>query len=176
MPGELDWDHAVRDIPEGGLAVERAASPQELESIALALDLVACRSLTVRYAVAPRGGGHVQVSGKLEAEVEQTCVVTLEPLINEVADSFSVDYWPETEMPEPGGGAVDMHDEPDLEPIVAGRIEVGRVVFECLAGAIDLFPRKPGVTIEPPTASPDGGGSTRPDSPFAALARLKNKR
>ena len=52
-------------------------------------------------------------------------------------------------MPEPSGGAVDMHDEPDLEPIVAGRIEVGRVVFECLAGAIDLFPRKPGVTFEP---------------------------
>jgi len=174
MPGELTWDHAVQDIPEAGLAVERAASPEERDSIARALDLVACRSLTVRYTLSPRGGGHVQVSGTLRAEVEQTCVVTLEPLINEVADSFSVDYWPETELPEPGGGAVDIHDAPDLEPIVAGRIGVGRVVFECLAGAIDLFPRKPGVTFEPSTAPPAGGGST--DSPFAALAKIKNKR
>lgn len=176
MPGELAWDHAVQDIPEAGLAVERAASLEERESIARSLDLVACRSLTVRYAVAPRGGGHVQLSGTLKAEVEQTCVVTLEPVINDVADRFSVDYWPETEMPEPSGGAVDMHDEPDLEPIVAGRIAVGRVVFECLAGAIDLFPRNPGVTIETSTASPEDGGSAKRESPFAVLAKIKNKR
>jgi hypothetical protein len=140
------------------------------------LDLVACRSLTARYELAPKGGGHIQASGSVTAEVEQTCVVTLEPLVNQVADSFRVDYWPETDMPEPSGGAVDLHDEPDLEPIVAGRIEVGRVIFQCLAGAIDLFPRKPGVTFEPSAASPEDEGSARPESPFAALARMKDKR
>jgi hypothetical protein len=177
MPGELAWDHAVQHIPEAGLAVERAASPEERAAIARTLDLLACRGLTARYTVAPKGGGHIHVSGTVEAEVEQTCVVTLEPLVNRVADSFNVDYWPETDMPEPsGGGAVDMHDESDLEPIVAGRIEIGRVIFECLAGAIDLFPRKPGVAFEPSNATPEGGGSDKPDSPFAALAKIKNKR
>jgi hypothetical protein len=176
MPGELAWEHAVQDVPEAGLAVERAASAAERAAVARALDLVACRSLTARYTVARRGGGHIQVSGSVKAEVEQTCVVTLEPLINEVADSFRVDYWPETDMPQPSGGAVDMHDEPELEPIVAGRIEVGRVIFQCLAGAIDLFPRKPGATFEPSAASPEVEGSTRPESPFAALARMKDKR
>lgn len=173
MPGELAWNHTVQEIPETGLAVERAASPEECEAIARALELVACRSLTARYAVAPRGGGHVQVSGAVKAVVEQTCVVTLEPLVNEVSDSFRVDYWPDTEMPEPGSGHVDMHDEPDLEPIVAGRIEVGRVIFECVAGAIDLFPRKPGVTFEAP---PEEDSSAGAGSPFAALAKMKNKR
>ncbi|HEY7552878.1 MAG TPA: DUF177 domain-containing protein [Hyphomicrobiaceae bacterium] len=173
MPGELAWEHAVQDIPEEGLAVERSASPGEREAIARSLELLGCRSLGVRYALVPRGGGHVHLSGSLQAQVEQTCVVTLEPLLNDVAASFKVDYWPETEMPEPSGGAVDMQeDEADLEPIVAGLIEVGRVVFESLAGAIDLFPRKPGVTFEQPE---DGGGSSRP-SPFAALARIKDKR
>lgn len=177
MPGELIWKHAVLEIPEAGLAVERKASPEERDAIARALELVACRSLTARYRVAPKGGGHLHVSGTVEAEVDQTCVVTLEPLVNRVADSFSVDYWPEgTDMPEPSGGAVDVHDAPDLEPIVAGRIEIGRVIFECLAGAIDLFPRKPGVTFEPSTTAPEGGGSDRPDSPFAALAKIKQER
>ena len=60
----------------------------------------------------------------------------------------------------------------DLEPIVGGRINVGRVVFESLAGAIDLFPRKPGVTLEETRAAPEGGTS---DSPFAALARIRRK-
>ena len=115
-----------------------------------------------RYALTPRGGGHVHLSGTLQAQVEQSCVVTLEPLLNDVAADFKVDYWPETDMPEPGGGVVDIHDEPDLEPIVAGRIEVGRVVFQALAGAIDLFPRKPGATFEPPPDAADGRNPKAP--------------
>ena len=113
------------------------------------------------------------------ARIDQSCVVTLESLTNEVEDSFSVDYWPETEIPEPAGGVVDVQDEPDLEPIVAGRLKVGRVVFECLASAIDLFPRKPGVAFEAPEvpeAPADGNGAGKSDGPFAALARIKNKR
>jgi hypothetical protein len=170
---ELEWDHATVDIPETGMQAERFASPEERERIARALDLVACSSLTARYDIAPRGQGHFRLSGTLDAEVEQSCVVTLEPLTSKIAQTFTVDYWPETDMPEPSGGVVDVHDEPDLEPIVAGRIKVGRVVFECLAGAIDLFPRKPGVTFEAPQVDAVSGKS---EGPFAALVRMKSKR
>jgi hypothetical protein len=177
MLGELAWEHAVHDIPEAGLAVERSASAEECDAIARALDLLGCMSLTARYALIPRGGGHVHLAGTVEARVEQSCVVTLEPLVNDVAAGFMVDYWPDTEMPEPGSGPLDMHDDkPDLEPIVAGRIEVGRVVFESLAGAIDLFPRKPGVAFEPPASSSEGADGASSESPFAALAKFKNKR
>jgi len=173
---ELDWDHAVTNIPEAGLQVERAASPEEREGIARALDLIACLSLTANYALVPRSGGHFRLTGTLKAQIEQSCVVTLEPLTNEIAESFSVDYWPETEIPSPAGGVVDVHDEvADLEPIVTGRINVGRVIFECLAGAIDLFPRKPGVTFEAPVAPSENGASGKSDGPFAALARIKSK-
>lgn len=171
MLDELGWEHAVQDIPESGLVVERSASPEELGVVARTLELLGCRSLVARYALTPRGGGHVELAGSLKAQVEQSCVVTLEPLLNDVTADFRVDYWPETELPEPGGGVVDMNDEAELEPIVAGRIEVGRVVFQALAGAIDLFPRKPGVTFEPPPDAADG----RSESPFAALAKMKDK-
>jgi hypothetical protein len=82
-----------------------------------------------------------------------------------------VDYWPEPDIPAPSGGVLDVHDEPDLEPIVAGRIQVGRVLFECLAGAIDLFPRKPGATFEVPEEGTQAGA----EGPFASLAKIKRK-
>jgi len=173
---ELGWDHAIQDIPETGLQVERAASSKEREDIARALDLIACSSLTAHYALAPRGEGHFRLIGTLKAQIEQSCVVTLEPLFNEITESFNVDYWPEMEIPAPSGGIVDVHDEPELEPIVAGRIKVGRVIFECLAGAIDLFPRKPGVTFETPQSPPENGGTSKSEGPFEALARIKDKR
>jgi hypothetical protein len=171
MLDELAWEHEVQDVPEAGLAVERSASPKELDAIARTLELLGCRSLVARYVLTPRGGGHVHLAGTLEAQVEQSCVVTLEPLLNGVSADFQVDYWPETELPEPSGGVVDIDDEADLEPIVAGRIEVGRVVFQALANAIDLFPRKPGVTFEPP---PDAGDD-HSEGPFSALAKMKDK-
>ncbi len=175
MTEELGWDHAIQDIPETGLQVERVASPEEREAIARTLDMIACSSLIARYTLHPRSGGHYRLSGTLKARIEQSCVVTLEPLTNEIVESFGVDYWPETEMPAPEGGVVDVHDEPDLEPIVAGRIKVGRVVFECLAGAIDLFPRKAGATFEAPETPSENSGSSKSGGPFAALARIKNK-
>jgi hypothetical protein len=173
---QLGWEHAIQDIPEAGLKVDRAATAEERDSIARTLDLSACSSLTVRYALAPRSGGHFRLTGKLKAQLEQACVVTLEPLTNEIVESFSVDYWPETDIPEPAGGVVDVHDEPDMEPIVAGRIKVGRIVFECLASAIDLFPRKPGVTFEASETPPENNNSSKTEGPFAALARIKSKR
>ena len=175
MLGELAWDHAVQDIPEEGLAVERSASPEECEAVARSLDLLRCHSLMARYTLGPRSGGHVHLWGTVEAVVEQSCVVTLEPLLSRVAESFRVDFWPEGDMPEPAGGEIDISDQLDLEPIVAGRVEVGDVVFQAVANGIDLFPRKPGVTFEQPTPSGSDDGS-HPTGPFAALAKMKNRR
>lgn len=172
MTDELAWDHDIQDIPESGLQVERAATPEEREAVARSLDLVACASLTARYSLVPRSGGHFRLTGTLHARIEQSCVVTLEPLTNEIKESFTVDYWPETDIPEPAGGVIDVHDDPDLEPIVGGKITAGRVIFETLANAIDLFPRKPGVAFEPPELSPEA----KSEGPFAALAKIKNKR
>jgi hypothetical protein len=171
VSADLSWDHAIEDIPEPGLEVERAATEEERKAIAETLDLIACTSLTARYRISPRSEGHFRLAGTLQARVEQACVVTLEPLGNDVTESFSVDYWPEPDIPAPSGGVLDVHDEPDLEPIVAGRIQAGRVIFECLAGAIDLFPRKPGATFEVPGESAQTGA----EGPFAALAKIRRK-
>lgn len=175
MTEVLDWVHAVVDIPEAGLEIERAATPEEREAIARTLELVACTSLVANYRISPRSEGHFRLSGTLSARVEQTCVVTLEPLTNQISESYSVDFWPESQLPAPEGGLVDVHDEPDMEPILAGRIEAGRIIFECLAGAIDLFPRKPGATFEHPS---DSTGASGPENsgPFAALAKIRQKR
>jgi hypothetical protein len=174
MSEVLDWDHVAADIPEDGLNVERAATENERGEISRTLDLVACPSFFARYAIKPRSNGNFRLEGSLEATVEQTCVVTLEPLTNKIAQTFAVDFWPESELPEPSGGLVDVHDEPDMEPIVAGRIEAGRIIFECLASSIDLFPRKPGATFEaPPDGAQDTGGKS--GGPFAALAKIRPK-
>ena len=173
---ELDWDHLVRDIPESRpLSRQRQAAPDELAGIARTLDLVACRSLTVDYTIAQAGGGRYRLEGRLRAEVEQTCVVTLEPVASVIDEGFDVTFWPQDDMPVPHGGEVDVDEEPEPEPIVDGHIAAGRVVFECLASAIDPFPRSPGATLERQSTGPSEGVDPRSASPFAVLANVKTK-
>jgi uncharacterized metal-binding protein YceD (DUF177 family) len=180
---ELDWDHAVQDIPDfgsksgpkTGLSVEREAAPDELERLARALDLVACRSLRAEYAIAPTVGGYYRLSGRLRAEVSQVCVVTLEPVDSTIEEDFEAVFWPQEDMPAPESGELAIDDEPEREPIVAGQIAVGRVVFESLAAVLDPFPRKPGAVLDwQSSASAEAAGS-KPASPFAVLANLKTK-
>jgi uncharacterized metal-binding protein YceD (DUF177 family) len=172
---ELEWNYAIEDIPETGLQADRAATPEERATVARALDVLSVLSLSAQFAITPRSAGYFRLTGNVKAQVEQSCVVTLEPLTNEIDERFSVDYWPENELPEPSGGVIDVHDEPDLEPIVGNQIKVGRVVFDTLAGAIDLFPRKPGVTFESSELTPKDTQS-QASGPFAVLAKMKNKR
>ena len=74
--------------------------------------------------------------------------MTLEPVDSTIEEVFDVTFWPEEDMPAPRGGEVDLDEEADPEPIVGGQIDVGRVVFECLAAAVDPFPRRPDATLD----------------------------
>ena len=175
MNAELSWDHATEDIPEAGLEVERAATAEERKAIADALDLIACTSLTARYTISPRGEGHFRLTGTLQARVEQSCVVTLEPLTNDIAESFSVDYWPETDMPAPDAAA--------SSTCTTSRISSPSLPAGC-KWAASCSSAWPG----PSTSS--RGSPERPsrrlrrpkvtalrtaESPFAALAKIKAK-
>jgi hypothetical protein len=172
---ELAWDHAVHNIPESGLSAEREAAPGELARIARALDLIACTALKVEYAIAPTIDGRYRLSGRFRAEVSQACVVTLEPLGSTVEEGFEAAFWPQEDMPKPESGEVAIDDEPEPEPIVAGQIAVGRIVFESLATATNPFPRKPGAVLDWRSPTPADAAGNKPESPFAVLTNLKAK-
>jgi len=172
MPGELSWEHHIEDIPVAGLTVERTADREECERLRAALDLLGVAELRARYQITPLSFGRYKLAGELAAVVEQSCVATLEPVRSEVAETYAATYWPPEAMPEPIKGQVALDAEPDPEPIVDGRIDVGRIVFESLAAGIDPFPRVPGAVFEGPLSTPQ---AQKPDSPFAVLANLKDK-
>jgi hypothetical protein len=172
LPGAPAWDHAVADIPPAGLSVARAADHRECEAIARALDLMACNCLSSHYTITPSGQGRYRLKGAMHCEVTQACGVTLEPVASTIEEDLDVPFWPEADIPAPKSGEVDLEDEEDPEPITDGRIGVGRLLFECLAAAIDPFPRQPEASLERSTAGREEDG---PNSPFSVLAGLGKK-
>ena len=176
MSEPLDWSHALGEIGETGLARERRASEAERAALARALDTLAVTDLRAVYEIQPLARGRYQLTGDIEASVTQSCVVTLEPVDGRVAERFEAEFMPAGEL----AGAERQEEEmealaaADLEPIVHERIEVGRVVYEQVAAALDPYPRKDGARLEQPGASESGRDES--GGPFAALAKLRPRR
>jgi uncharacterized metal-binding protein YceD (DUF177 family) len=110
-----------------------------------------------------RGG--VKVAGLIEAEIEQICVVTLDPFRATVSDSIERYFLPHAGPTE---------EEADIESFDGDVIELGELVVESLSLALDPYPRKPGAEFnEVSDDSTPANGNSEP-SPFAALADLKS--
>ncbi len=172
MSAPLDWSYRTTEIPEAGLRETRSATAAERTAAAAALEVISCEQLTVSFDIRATGQGCYRLSGQLEAQVTQSCVVTLDPVVQTVAGSFDVAFCPPTNMPGQGEEEMEALSAAEIEPIEHGRIDVGRIAFETLSASLDPYPRKPGAEFaagEPDTASASASG------PFAALQKLKDR-
>lgn len=176
------WAHTPESIPQGGLKTNRAATAEERVAIAAALDLVALERLVFDYAIKNTGSGVYRATGSLTVDVVQSCVVTLDPVPARIEETVNVEFRPEDPPRPPRAGKskddsaddgepldVDFASDVDIEPIENGRMDVGRIVFESLAAALDPYPRKGDAAFD----WTDSAASAPENNPFAALAKLK---
>lgn len=173
MSIELDWTYATARLSDQGLAVERAATEDERTEVARALDIMACERLSAAYRITPLGHGRFRLSGALEADVTQACVVTLDPVSAQIREPFEVEFWPDDGMPKICADEVEVLTGDDIEPIVDGLIDVGRIVFEHVSAALNPYPRKEGAAFD--WSDPREQSGEKPPGAFAALARLKDR-
>jgi uncharacterized metal-binding protein YceD (DUF177 family) len=151
------------------------ANPTECRRLADRLDLVDLKSLsaTVRLKRV-RGGQMIRVRGTLEADVTQTCVVTLEPVDNHVADEFEIIFAPRHLIPEiPLEVEIDPEAEEPPEPLVGNQIDIGELTAQHLSLALDPYPRRPDAGFEDHIEEDPEEVPVKRPNPFLALAKLK---
>ncbi len=171
-PESPPWQVPVArdDIAEAGQHFALAANAEERAAVARMAGLRDLPRLEADFDVTRQGAG-LRVIGRVSATIGQNCVVTLEPLANEVEEQVDLLFIPPA--PSPGDFADVVHtdelaeakwDEP--EPLFGGVVDLGAIATEFLILGIDPYPRKPGATFEPPPPQ-----EREPDeSPFAALS------
>ncbi len=170
---EQIWSVPVRadGVPEGGRHVEIHADLRTRDALAQAAGLLGLARLDAVFDLARYGRSGLRVTGTVSANVRQACVVTLEPLDNEVEEAVDVVFVPGHEAAASAAVAPDgTVDASAPEPLVNGIVDLGAVAIEFLMLGIDPYPRKPGAVFAPPeTEGPS-------DHPFAALAALHKDR
>ena len=163
----------IRDGASGEIAVIKA----EMDAIARMLDLVALERLTFTYRLDHGGGGRLHLTGNLHANVTQTCVVSLDPVEASLDVPVEVEFWPaalieDLERSAGEEGSLGLLDWP--EAVMDGRIDLGPVVYETLATALEPYPKREGVSFDWSQGPSEEAGSAK-SGPFAALAALKRR-
>ena len=161
--------HDLRiDSIRDGERLDLVAEEDERRAIARRLGLGSIERLEA-HATLARKGEIVRAEGRLVAALEQSCVVTGEPVPAHVDEPFALLF-----RPEPEGAAdeeIELGEE-DCDTVFhdGGSIDLGGAIADSLALALDPYPR----SAEADAALKEAGVmSEEQASPFAALAALK---
>ncbi len=165
----------IDTMPAEGRALTLSVTAEERGGLAEHLGITSIEKLEVRLN-ALRFQGGVRVTGRVEAEIVQPSVVSLEPVSQSISEPVDRIFLPggEKEYAGPAGAEIfiDLEGEELPDHFEGTEADLSDLIVETLALAIDPYPRAPGETVE------DLGVETiedAPESPFAPLEKLKNK-
>ncbi len=157
------------------------ASPEECQKLAERFALTKLEHLSAQLDIQRRGSGKrikVNVRGQLDATLEQTCVVSLEPFTSRIRSEFETIFANETDDALENVD-LDVMDEDPAEPIIDGFIDLGELISQSLGLEIELHPRKPGLedALEPVLDANRAATDEdiQAESPFAVLQNLQIK-
>lgn len=155
---------AIDDIGHDGQHFDVAADGRTRAALARMAGIPEIVRLAASFDVTRHGVGGLRVVGRLSATVGQTCVVTLDPLLNQVEEDVNLIFAPGIAAVE--SAKTEVREGP--ETLVDGKVDLGVIATEFFMLGIDPYPRKPGATFQPPEPE------EAPAGPFAALAALKD--
>jgi uncharacterized metal-binding protein YceD (DUF177 family) len=139
------------------------ATREEREKLAHRFDLLSLDRLVAEVELRRQSGGVILLEAALEAEFEQCCVVTLDPVRGALSHQFSLVYGP---VEEKEREIALSEDEPAFEPLTGDAIDIGEAVAQEFSLALPEFPRQPDARID------DLVPSQAIEGPFAALANF----
>jgi uncharacterized metal-binding protein YceD (DUF177 family) len=162
---------ALDGVPAGGLSLVVEASAEERRRLARRFDLVDLALLEgeVRLERAGGGGALIHLAGRLRARLAQRCVVTLDPVEAEIDCEFERLF--DRSLPSETEDEVEVDAEAELpEPVPPEGLDLGEILAEELALALDPYPRSPQADARLQELGRQDSGA---GGPFAGLSSLR---
>ena len=152
------------------------ADADERAALARFLGVARVDRLSLEGTVVPAGDEGWEVRGRLVAELEQTCVVSLGPVAAEYDAEVDRLYLPADRI-APVQEATVVPDEADEPDPYTNAIDPAQLAVESLALMLDPYPRAQGAALERATFAEPGVKPLEDDDvrPFAGLAALRRQ-
>lgn len=167
----LERFHDLSAVPVAGYELDIVPGTDELRALAEWAGVDEITRLSAHVFVHAQSKTRFLEEVQFDADIVQSCVVTLQPVRTHIARNFTrvLHLMPGVQRFSDKGGPVASAAVTEETPdeIDSPAYDLGTPLREELALAINPYPRAPGVAFEPPE------DDDHPESPFAALERLK---
>ncbi|MEO3387625.1 DUF177 domain-containing protein [Mesorhizobium sp. CAU 1741] len=151
----------VSRLPKKGMAVEVGADAAQREALAREHGLRGVERFKADLDVVGWKKGGVRVTGRVRADIVQSCIVTLEPVAERIDEDVAALFLPEgSPLAVPRTGAdgeivLEPEGEDGPELFTGDTIDVGQLAEEFFALGINPYPRKAGVQLDVAVADED---------------------
>jgi uncharacterized metal-binding protein YceD (DUF177 family) len=165
MQPEFSRRQLLIDPPQLGIAEVLEATPAECAALAARFGIEGLRHFSARFTRKPYPGGGLLLAGRIKAEPVQLCVVSLEPVTEQLDKPFSLVVLPPEAPPS------EDPDGPDeIEADETGHFDLGEALAEELSLSLNPYPRAAGAHLP---AGLDEAPEEVPRNPFAKLVALR---
>ena len=164
-----------------GAALEITTSDSERAALAKRFGFLGLPAFSARMTVDRKPGGQIVVEGRLKGRIVQACILSLDPVTQELDDAFRLVFAESvSEDLDPESGEALLNAQGDApEPLTGNMLDVGEIAAEQLSLTADPYPRRPGIKLEDVLPKAKGGARrAAPEQrrhPFAGLAALRDK-
>ena len=167
--------HVAR-LPKNGMEVRIEADDAQRARLADMHDLLSVERFVALLQVVGWKQGGVRISGRVEAEIVQQCIVTLDPVEAHIDEAVTATFLPEgSRLSVPvysaeGEILLDAEGEDGPELFSGDTVDVGQLAEEFFSMGIDPYPRKSGARLADPAEGQESRGPLHDK-----LAELKKK-
>lgn len=171
----------LEKLGNNGVALEISTTEAERAALAKRFGFLSLPAFSARVTVDRKIGGQVVVEGRLKGQIVQACILSLEPVTQELDDAFRLVFAENVaEDKDPESGEALLNAQGDApEPLTGNMLDVGEIAAEQLSLTADPYPRRPGIKLEDVLPKAKGGARrAAPEQrrhPFAGLAALRDK-
>src|SRR5437868_5803877 len=118
----------------GSAALEIAPSDNERAALAKRFGFLGLPAFSARVTIDRRPGGQIVVEGRLRGRLVQACVLTLDPVSQDLDDAFRIVFKQDmADDLDPESGEAVLNSQADApEPLAGNMLDVGEIVAEQL--------------------------------------------
>ena len=171
-PLEMSRPVEAGKVPLHGLELTVEATPKERAALATRFQICDVKSLVADVRIEPLANGYL-MTGRMKAEVVQTCVISSHPVEQTVEEDLKLQFSPIVEEAEE---EIELAEgDLDILPLEGDVMDVGEAIAETLALALDPYPRASDEAIAEVRRfllTEEEDRMAR--SPFAGLAQKRN--
>lgn len=154
----VSFEVHVARLPQKGLPVVIEAAEPQRKALAAVHGLLSVEGYRAEMLVTAWKRNGVKISGRVVADITQSCVVTLEPVAAHIDEAVEGVFLPQdsklARLDQDGEMLLDAEGPDSPEVFTGDTIDAGALAEELFGLALDPYPRRPGAALD--SSSLDG--------------------